>query len=137
LGQTQVALAPPLAPPGGLPQGTLNDYLHSDAFTKKLRASDQPLNEIAQWQLTQQPITAPREDPGRDAMHAAFAAQGETPPTTAGQAVLAAGAGSAFGTRSGQFLPGATMNLPQLDPNKLPPRNRFNYTSTPSAWGYG
>jgi hypothetical protein len=126
-----------LAPSGNLPQATVNNYLSSDTFKQKLRASDQPLNEIAKWQLGTQPIAAPREDAGRDATLAAFAAQGVPRPAGAGEAVLASMAGTAAGTRGGQFKPGNTVMLPQLDPTKLKPLGIGGFVSSPSAWGYG
>jgi hypothetical protein len=126
-----------LAPSGNLPQATVNDYLSSDAFKGKLRASDQPLNEVAKWQLGTQPLAAPREDAGRDATLAAFAAQGVPRPAGAGEAVLAAMAGNAAGTRGGMFKPGNTVMLPELDPTKLKPLGIGGFVSSPSAWGYG
>jgi hypothetical protein len=124
------------APPGGLPQLRMNDYMQSDAFKNKLRTTDQPLNEIASWQVHQQPTSVPREEAGRDARLAAFAAVGDAAPTTPGMAVLAAGSGNAFGTRGGQFKPGNTVELAQLDPSQLPPRFRYGYQSGPSIMGY-
>jgi hypothetical protein len=119
---------PQLAAPGGLPQKAINDYMQT-ALRGKVSAAAQPLSEIADWQLTTQPIPALRQDPGRDAALAAFAARGERPPTTPGEAVLAAGAGNAFGTRGGQFKPGNTLNLGHLDPEQLPPLNSSGYYS--------
>ena len=130
------AATPNLAPSGGLPQAGINSYIQSDVFKNKLRASDIPLNEVAQWQLTAQPITAPRQDPGRDAKLAAFAATGDVPDSSPGEAVLAAGAGNAYGTRGGQFVPGATMNLGFLDTEKLPPLNSQGYYSSANPGNY-
>ena len=120
---------PQLAPSGNLPQAGMNAYMQG-AMKQKLQANQQPLNEIASWQVTQKPITALREDPGRDAKLAAYAARGEQAPTTPGEAVLAAGAGNAYGTRAGQFKPGNTLNLGFLDPDQLPPLNsKGHYTA--------
>jgi hypothetical protein len=104
----------------------MNDYLQSDTFKGRVRAMAEPIKDVAKWQLNGLSTPAPRTDPGRDGMLAAFAAQGEAAPTTAGEAVLAAGASNAFGTRGGQFKPGNTVNLGQLDPRQLPPLGRGN-----------
>ena len=112
--------------PSGAPRAAVNGYMQS-ALKEKLRATQQPLNEVAQWQLTPQPIQAPRTDPGREAALAAFAARGEQPPTTEGMGLLAAGAGNAFGTRGGQFKPGNTVNLGFDDASKLPPLNSAGF----------
>lgn len=119
---------PQLAAPGGLPQKAINDYMQT-ALRGKVSAGAQPLSEIADWQVTPQPIPALRMDTGREAALAAFAARGERAPTTPGEAVLAAGAGNAFGTRGGQFKPGNTLNLGHLDPEQLPPLNSSGYYS--------
>jgi len=120
---------PQLAPSGNLPQAKVNDFLQSDSFKNRLRSTAQPLDQIAQWQLTPQAITAPRQDPGREQALAAFAAQGAPAPTTEGEAVLALGAGNAFGTRSGQFKPGNTVSLGLLNGSKLPPLNSTGHYS--------
>jgi hypothetical protein len=120
---------PELAPSGGLPQAAIGNWLQSDHFKSRLRASDTPLDQVAAWQLTPQPVATPKTDPGREARLAAFAATGDAPPTTEGEAVLAAGAGNAYGTRAGQFVPGATMNLGFLDPSELPPLNSQGFYS--------
>ena len=122
------ASTPALAASGGLPQKAINDYMQT-ALRGKVSAGAQPLNEVAKWQVTPQPIPALRQDPGRDAALAAFAARGEQAPTSPGEAVLAAGAGNAFGTRGGQFKPGNTLNLGHLDPEQLPPLNSSGYYS--------
>jgi len=125
------ALAPaPLAPSGNLPQAQMNAWLQSDSFKQRVRDSSLgSLAEIAPWQVSPQAIPAPREVPGRSATLAAFGAMGEAPPTTPGEAVLAVGAGNAFGTRAGQFKPGNTVNLGMLDPSKLPPLNSTGHYS--------
>jgi hypothetical protein len=133
-GKAFAAETPQLAPSGNLPQAKVNAFLQSDGFKNRIRSAAQPLNEIAQWQLTPQAITAPRMDAGREQALAAFAAQREAPPTTAGEAVLAVGAGNAFGTRGGQFKPGNTVSLGQLDTSKLPP---LNSTGHYSGWNPG
>lgn len=112
--------------PSGAPRAAVNGYMQS-ALKEKLRATQQPLNEVAQWQLTPQPIQAPRTEPGREAALAAFAARREQPPTTEGMGLLAAGAGNAFGTRGGQFKPGNTVNLGFVDASKLPPLNSAGF----------
>jgi len=130
IAQTAFAAATPqLAPSGNLPQAKVNAFLQSDGFKDRIRSAAQPLDQIAQWQLTPQTITAPRQDPGREQALAAFAAQGAPAPTTEGEAVLALGAGNAFGTRAGQFKPGNTVSLGLLNPSKLPPLNSTGHYS--------
>ena len=129
-------LAAPLAPSGNLPQATVNEWLQN-GLSQKLRASAQPLNEIAQWQLTPQPIPALRQEAGREAMLAAFAAKGEPAPTTEGEAFLAVGAGNVLGSRSGQFKPGNTVNLGFLDASQLPPLNNSGHYSGFNPGNYG
>ena len=142
--QAPVAMAPvPTAPSGGLPQATVNNYLQSDGFKDRVRSTAEPIKDVAKWQLNGMSTPAPRTDPGRDGMLAAFAAQGEKAPTTPGEAVLAAGAGNAFGGRGGMFKPGNTVNLGQLDPSKLPPlgrgserrSNNYGAFNNPGNWG--
>ena len=121
--------------PSGAPRAAVNGFMQT-ALKGKLQATQQPLDQIAQWQLTPQPITAPRVDPGREAMLAAFAARGEKPPTTEGEAVLAAGASNPFGTRGGQFKPGNTVNLGFADPSQLPPLNSTGHYSGVNPGNY-
>ena len=138
-GQSFAAATPELAPqaaiPSGAPRAAVNAYMQT-ALKGKLQAGQQPLDQIAQWQLTPQPITAPRTDPGREAKLAAFAAQRETPPTTEGEALLAAGASNPFGTRGGLFKPGNTVNLGFADPSKLPPLNSTGHYSGANPGNY-
>jgi hypothetical protein len=130
-GDAAVLQSMAFAPSGNLPQATANNYLQSDQFKNRVRSLDQPLNEVAPWQMTAQTITAPRQDPGREGMLAAYAARREAPPTTEGEAVLAIGAANPMGTRAGQFKPGNTVNLGHIDPTKLKPRNSTGYYSDP------
>ena len=130
-GDAAVLQSMAFAPSGNLPQATANNYLQSDQFKNRVRSLDQPLNEVAPWQMTPQAITAPRQDPGREGMLAAYAARREAPPTTEGEAVLAIGAANPMGTRAGQFKPGNTVNLGHIDPTKLKPRNSTGYYSDP------
>lgn len=112
-----------------LAASAVNAYLQSDQFKQKVRASQQPAWWPASWQSAPVAITAPRQEPGREAMLAAFGALGEQPLTTPGEAVLAVGAGNAFGTRGGQFKPGNTVNLGEIPKDKLPPRNSTGHYS--------
>jgi hypothetical protein len=138
-GQSFAAATPELAPqaviPSGAPRAAVNAYMQT-ALKGKLQNAQQPLDQIAQWQVTPQPITAPRTDPGREAKLAAFAAQRETPPTTEGEALLAAGASNPFGTRGGLFKPGNTVNLGFADPSKLPPLNSTGHYSGANPGNY-
>lgn len=127
--------APEPVVPSGAPRAAVNGYMQT-ALKGRLQASQQPLDEIAQWQLTPQPIQAPRTDPGREARLAAFAARRETPPTTESEAVLAAGAGNPFGTRGGQFKPGNTVNLGFFDAKALPPLNSTGHYSGANPGNY-
>jgi hypothetical protein len=130
-GEAATLQAMAFAPSGNLPQATANNFLQSEQFKNKVRSLDQPLNEVAPWQIKAQAITAPRQDPSRDGMLAAYAARGEAPPTTEGEAILAVGAANPMGTRAGQFKPGNTVNLGHIDPTKLKPRNSTGYYSDP------
>ena len=114
--------------PSGAPRAAVNGYMQT-ALKGKLQATQQPLDQVAQWQLTPQPITAPRVAPGREAMLAAFAARREKPPSTEGEALLAVGASNPYGTRNGQFKPGNTVNLGFADPSQLPPLNSTGHYS--------
>ena len=106
----------------------LNGYLQGPV-ADRARASQEPPGQPASWQSAPVSITAPRQEPGRDTMLAAHAALGEKPLTTPGEAVLAVGAGNAYGTRGGQFKPGNTVNLGEIPKDKLPPRNSTGYYS--------
>ena len=109
-------------------QVTMNNYMQG-WVADNARASQVPLDRPVSWQNAQMSITAPRQEPGREGMLAAFGALGEQPPTTPGEAVLAVGAGNAYGTRGGQFKPGNTVNLGEIPADKLPPRNSTGYYS--------
>jgi len=119
---------PQLAPSGNLPQAAVNEWMQT-ALRGKVSAGQQPLDQVATWQVTPQPIPGLRQDPGRDAALAAFAHQREAAPTSPGEALLAVGAGNAYGTRAGQFKPGNTMNLGFLDPRQLKPLNSDGHYS--------
>lgn len=120
--------APQLAPSGNLPQAAVNAWMQT-GLREKLQATQLPFDQVAQWQVTPQPIPALRQDPGREQMLAAFAAKGEQAPTTEGEALLAVGAGNVFGSRSGQFKPGNTVNLGFVNPESLPPLNSSGHYS--------
>ena len=119
---------PQLAPSGNLPQAAVNEWMQT-ALRGKVSAGQQPLDQVATWQVTPQPIPGLRQDPGRDAALAAFAARREAAPTSPGEALLAVGAGNAYGTRAGQFKPGNTMNLGFFDPRQLKPLNSDGHYS--------
>lgn len=119
---------PQLAPSGNLPQAAVNEWMQT-ALRGKVSAGQQPLDQVATWQVTPQPIPGLRQDPGREAALAAFAARREAAPTSPGEALLAVGAGNAYGTRAGQFKPGNTMNLGFFDPRQLKPLNSDGHYS--------
>jgi len=120
---------PQLAPSGNLPQAAVNAWMQT-GLREKLQASQLPFDQVAQWQVMPQPLPALRQEPGREQMLAAFAAKGEQAPTTEGEALLAVGAGNAFGGRGGQFKPGNTVNLGFLNPESLPPLNSSGHYSS-------
>lgn len=101
--------------PGGAEfKGVLNDYMQA-AGGLRARLSNAPLDQVAPWQMSQQPITL-NGDNTRDARLAAFAAAGEQDPSRSQTEALAA---SPFGTRDGQSMAGSTVDLSGLDARKL------------------
>ena len=101
--------------PGGADFRALaNDWAQSDTGLRgQLQQED--LSKVAPWQLKQQPISM-NGDSTRDARMAAFAAMGESDPSRNAAEVLAA---APFGTRDGQTMAGATIDLSHLDARKL------------------
>lgn len=110
------------------PQAVMDTYVQT-IVAERARAGQDPPGQTASWQSAPVSIMAPRQEPGREAMLAAYAALGEKPLTTPGEAVLAVGASNAYGTRGGQFKPGNTVNLGEIPADKLPPRNSTGYYS--------
>lgn len=106
--------------PSGAARAVVDAYMR-DELAKKVRQSMPPLNEVAPWQTGGISITAPRTDPGRDAMLAAFAAKGEQPPSTPGEAFGRLAASAPLGGRNGQFKQGNSYVLGHVDPRLLPP----------------
>lgn len=116
----QVAFGGPAQMPSEAPRAVVDAYMR-DALANKVRQSMPPLNEVAPWQTGGINIAAPRTEPGRDAMLAAFAAQGEKHPSTPGEGLGMLMAGTAAGTRNGQSKPGNSYLLGHVDPKLLPP----------------
>lgn len=128
----QTAFGGAARPPSEAARATVNAWLQ-DALAERIRNNpeNQPLNQVADWQMRPVPITAPKTDPGRDAKLAAFAAQGEQPPTTQGDAFLALAAGGPLGSTAGLWKQGNTVNLGHLDPSQLPRLNSRIHISNP------
>lgn len=114
LGGHGYASARQITPGGSDFRAMTNDWAQSEnGLRGKIKAED--LSQVAPWQLSQQPIVM-NGDATRDGRMAAFAAMGERDPARGTAEVLAA---SPFGSRDGQSMAGATIDLSHLDARTL------------------
>ena len=119
--------------PSGAGRAVIDAYMR-DELANKVRQSTPPLSEVAPWQTASVNYAAPRTDPGRDGMLAAFAAKGEKPPSTPGEAFGRLAAAAPLGGRGGQFKEGNSFRLGHVDPRLLRPMGSSGLRISGSAY---